>query len=50
MHMCVCLPLLGFLTEQLGQSLAVARRRARQLHMAWKGTSQRAGSEQAGQQ
>lgn len=34
--------------KQLGLSLAVARRRARQLQMAGKGTSQWAGSKQTG--
>lgn len=48
---CVCLSAsVGVFIKQLGPTLAVARRRARQLHMAGKGTSQRASSEQAGQQ
>lgn len=37
----------GVWIKQLEQRLAVARRHVRRLHMAGKGTSQQAGSEQA---
>lgn len=47
MHVCVSVCLSWGFIKQLGLRLAVARRRVRQLHMAGKGTSQRAGSEQA---
>lgn len=43
---CVCLSAsVGGFIKQLGPRLAVARRRVRQLHMAGKGTSQRAGQQ-----
>lgn len=45
--MCVCASVKVFI-KQLGPRLAVARRRARQLHMPGKDTSQWAGSEEAG--
>ena len=46
-HVCLSASV-GIFMKQLGPRLAVARRRARQLHMAGKGTSQRAGSSDMG--
>lgn len=45
-HVCLSASV-GVFMMQLGPRLAVARRRVRQLHMAGRGKSQRAGSEQA---